>query len=103
MTSHDSLGIHRLLLHVPPDELRGFADDVLGELVDYDVRQRAALVDTLAAYLRQSGNLRRTAEELFVHVNTVSYRLHRIEMITGLSLSSVLIGCSSRSRSKRFG
>jgi len=88
VTSHDSLGVHRLLLHVPPEELSAFAQDVLGELLGYDARQNATLVDTLGAYLRQNANLRRTAEELYVHVNTVSYRLHRIEMITGLSLSS---------------
>ena len=88
ITSHDSLGVHRLLLHVPTDELRSFAGDVLGALLAYDSRQRATLVETLSAYLRQNANLRRTADELYVHVNTVSYRLHRIEMITGLSLSS---------------
>jgi sugar diacid utilization regulator len=88
ITTHESLGVHRLLLHVPEDDLRSFADDVLGELAAYDVAQRASLLETLAAFLGANGNLRRAGDELFVHVNTVSYRIRRIEEITALDLNS---------------
>ena len=44
------------------------------------------LLETLAVYLRENANLRRSAEALFVHVNTVTYRLRRIETLTSLSL-----------------
>jgi DNA-binding PucR family transcriptional regulator len=80
--------VHRLLLHVPEEDLRSFADDVLGELAAYDVAQRASLLETLAAFLGANGNLRRAGDELFVHVNTVSYRIRRIEEITALDLNS---------------
>ena len=88
ITTHESLGVHRLLLHVPEDDLRSFADDVLGDLAAYDVAQRASLLETLAAFLGANGNLRRAGDELFVHVNTVSYRIRRIEEITALDLAS---------------
>jgi sugar diacid utilization regulator len=88
ITTHASLGVHRLLLHVPGEELRSFADDVLGDLAAYDVAQRASLLETLAAFLGANGNLRRAGDELFVHVNTVSYRIRRIEEITALDLNS---------------
>jgi hypothetical protein len=88
ITTHESLGVHRLLLHVPEDDLRSFADDVLGDLAAYDVAQRASLLETLAAFLGANGNLRRAGDELFVHVNTVSYRIRRIEEITALDLNS---------------
>jgi sugar diacid utilization regulator len=88
VTTHESLGVHRLLLHVPDEELRSFADDVLGELTAHDVAQRASLLETLAAFLSANGNLRRAGDELFVHVNTVSYRMKRIEEITALDLDS---------------
>ena len=88
VTTHESLGVHRLLLHVPDDELRAFADDVLGGLAAHDVAQRSSLLETLAAFLNANGNLRRAGDELFVHVNTVSYRVNRIEEITGLDLAS---------------
>ena len=88
ITTHESLGVHRLLLHVPEDDLRSFADDVLGDLAAYDVAQRASLLETLAAFLGANGNLRKAGDELFVHVNTVSYRVRRIEEITALDLNS---------------
>jgi sugar diacid utilization regulator len=87
ITSYDELGVHRLLLHVPPEELRLFAEEVLGELVAYDRTRGASMTETLATYLRTGENLRRTAAEMILHVNTVSYRMRRVEAISGLDLS----------------
>ncbi|MFC3688036.1 PucR family transcriptional regulator [Aquipuribacter hungaricus] len=42
------------------------------------------LVDTLQAYLDTGGALEATARVLFVHANTVRYRLNRVEQVTGL-------------------
>lgn len=46
-----------------------------------------ALVETLAAYLEQTGSLEATARALFVHPNTVRYRLRRVSDITGYTPS----------------
>jgi len=43
----------------------------------------AALLDTLAAYLEQAASLEAAARLLFVHSNTVRYRLRRIAEVTG--------------------
>jgi DNA-binding PucR family transcriptional regulator len=43
----------------------------------------SALLDTLAAYLEQTASLEATARVLFVHPNTVRYRLRRIGEIVG--------------------
>jgi hypothetical protein len=43
----------------------------------------AALLDTLTAYLEQGSSLEATARMLFVHPNTVRYRLRRITELTG--------------------
>jgi purine catabolism regulator len=66
--------------------LRKFSDDLIEPLQAYDRRNQGHLVDTLREYVRQGQNVRRTAEAEFVHVNTVYYRLRRIEAITGLRL-----------------
>jgi purine catabolism regulator len=47
------------------------------------------LVTTLALYLDHNHSVARTARELFVHRNTVHYRLHRIEALCGLDLTRV--------------
>jgi hypothetical protein len=82
----DDLGVHRLLLQVPDlAELRGFAADVLGDLVR-DREHRADLLETLTAWFRCNGSPQRTARDLHVHPNTVTYRIRRVEEIAGLRL-----------------
>lgn len=87
LIAYDELGIYRLLFRVPdPDDLRAFAGETLGALVAYDRKHRSDFVQTLAVYLRRHGSPQQAARDLSVHVNTVSYRLQRIEAITGLRL-----------------
>lgn len=86
VVAFDDLGVHRLLLQVPDlGELRGFATDVLGDLVR-DREHRADLLGTLTAWFRCNGSPQRTARELHVHPNTVTYRIRRVEEIAGLRL-----------------
>lgn len=63
--------------------------DAIGALVDevYVALQAAdpVLIETLAAYLERAGSLEGAARELFVHPNTVRYRLRRVADITGLT------------------
>ncbi|HET7399891.1 MAG TPA: helix-turn-helix domain-containing protein [Intrasporangium sp.] len=47
----------------------------------------APLLDTAHAYLEGGGSLEATARALFVHPNTVRYRLGRIAAVTGYDLS----------------
>jgi PucR C-terminal helix-turn-helix domain/GGDEF-like domain len=47
----------------------------------------AALLDTVTTYLEQGSSLEATARMLFVHPNTVRYRLRRISELTGLTPS----------------
>lgn len=46
-----------------------------------------ALLDTLTAYLEQGSSLEATARLLFVHPNTVRYRLRRVTELTGFTPS----------------
>jgi sugar diacid utilization regulator len=83
----DDLGLYRLLFHVSdPTELRGFTDQVLGTLLEYDQRHNADFVRTLALFLANNGNLQATARELNLHVNSVAYRMQRIQAIAELDL-----------------
>jgi sugar diacid utilization regulator len=87
LMAFEDLGIHRLLLQVPDlEELRSFAREVLGALTAHEARHRSGLTRTLAVYLRENGSLQRAARELHVHPNTITYRLNRVEDITGLDL-----------------
>jgi hypothetical protein len=78
------------LLAMVPDELRrAFAARVVGPVLDYDRRTDAGLRETLYAFLDNSGSWSRTAEAMHLHVNTVRYRIGRVEELTGRDLSKL--------------
>jgi hypothetical protein len=84
---YDELGIYRLLCTIGDmQQLMGFARDVLGTLLDYDIEHRTELVRTLSVYLQHHGSHKQSARRLHLHTNTVAYRVARIEAITGLHL-----------------
>ncbi|HBT46296.1 MAG TPA: hypothetical protein DEA73_00220 [Peptococcaceae bacterium] len=64
-----------------------FCQEYIGKLKAYDAQNKTDLTATLACYLKNDGNLRRTAQALFVHKNSVIYRLKKIQEITGLDLN----------------
>jgi len=58
-------------------------DETLHPLVEYDLRRRTSLVRTVRTYVETGFNLRRSAEVLHVHPNTVMYRLRRVRELSG--------------------
>jgi len=87
VTTFTELGIQRLFLRVPDQEdLRAFADSVIGKLLDNSSATGQEFLETLSVYFAENGSLRRAANRLHVHPNTVTYRIRRVEEITGLAL-----------------
>lgn len=85
---HEELASHVLLLPFVPDDVRrAFTARLLDPLRDYDQRHRAELVPTLEAFLAADGSWTRCAARLHLHVNTLRYRMGRIEQLTGRDLS----------------
>ncbi len=85
---HGELASHVLLLPFVPDDVRrAFTARLLDPLVDYDRRHRAELVPTLEAFLDCDGSWTRCAARLHLHVNTLRYRVGRIESLTSRDLS----------------
>jgi sugar diacid utilization regulator/type II secretory pathway pseudopilin PulG len=86
-TGFDELGIWTLLGAVEDRErLLAFKDSVLGPLIEHDRKKNSQLVDTLRALVEANFHLRAASERLFVHPNTLRYRLPRIAELTGLDL-----------------
>ncbi|MER6067865.1 PucR family transcriptional regulator ligand-binding domain-containing protein [Streptomyces sp. NPDC001817] len=85
---HQELASHVLLLPFVPDDVRrAFTARLLDPLTDYDRRHRAELIPTLEAFLDCDGSWTRCATRLHLHVNTLRYRVGRIEQLTGRDLS----------------
>ncbi|MEE1737774.1 PucR family transcriptional regulator ligand-binding domain-containing protein [Streptomyces sp. BE147] len=85
---HHELASHVLLLPFVPDDVRrAFTARLLDPLREYDRRHRAELIETLEAFLDCDGSWTRCAARLHLHVNTLRYRVGRIEQLTGRDLS----------------
>jgi PucR family transcriptional regulator, purine catabolism regulatory protein len=85
----DSLGIYKILCqdHLK-DELESFYKTTLEPLVEYDNRKSTELVKTLEAYFEYNGNLKKMADALYTHYNTVLYRISRIKEITNIDFEN---------------
>ncbi|APY85709.1 PucR family transcriptional regulator [Streptomyces alfalfae] len=85
---HQELASHVLLLPFVPDDVRrAFTARLLDPLREYDKRHRAELIPTLEAFLDCDGSWTRCAARLHLHVNTLRYRVGRIEQLTSRDLS----------------
>ena len=90
VVTSDEVASHGLLLAtVPASVLRSFRERLLGPLLAYDDQHRAELLPTLREFLACSGSWNACAAKMYVHVNTVRYRIRRIEELTGRNLSSL--------------
>ena len=88
VVTSDEVASHELLLaSVPGSVLRSFRERLLGPLLAYDERHHAELLPTLREFLACSGSWNACAAAMYVHVNTVRYRIRRIEELTGRDLS----------------
>jgi hypothetical protein len=88
VAGHEELASHVLLLPFVPDDVRrAFTARLLDPLRTYDRRHRAELIPTLEAFLECDGSWTRCATRLHLHVNTLRYRIGRIEQLTGRDLA----------------
>ncbi|MCP9623642.1 PucR family transcriptional regulator [Nocardia otitidiscaviarum] len=75
-----------LFTAIPNELQRRFAERVLGPVVEYDRKTGAGLVRTLEVFLGCEGSWRQAAERMHLHLNTVRYRIGRVEELTGRDL-----------------
>ncbi|MCQ4198795.1 helix-turn-helix domain-containing protein [Streptomyces coelicoflavus] len=89
-TFFDELGLYRIL--GPGNnyqQLEAFVHEWIGQLIEYDSRHHATMVDTLTRYFDCGGNYEETAASLAIHRSTLRYRLQRIRDISGNDLANV--------------
>ena len=85
--AYGQIGVYRYLVHMKLDQApQDCYGRAVAELMKYDRRRNAQLVETLECYLDSRSSVAASARALFIHPNTVRQRLERIERITGLDL-----------------
>ncbi len=68
-------------------DVREYVQQRLSSLEDYDEKHATNLVQTLEIFLKNRGARKQTAEEMFLHRNTMMYRIKKMEELLGCSLS----------------
>ena len=79
----DNLSSFLLFQRIPEEELLLFCHQKVQGLADYDREHNTELCATLQVYLEQTKSLVRTAEVLFIHRNTVRYRINKCMELLG--------------------
>lgn len=83
----DDIGIYALLYEIPVDKkMDKFLNRYLTPLIQYDKEHESNLFETLKTYIGCQGNKKLTAEKMFTHYNTISYRLERIHQILNMDI-----------------
>jgi purine catabolism regulator len=85
----EALGPYRFLFQLKDSmDMKMYYDEYLGKIIAYDQENNSALLNTLICYFNHDCSLNRTAESLYIHKNSVIYRMKKIEEITGLSVNN---------------
>lgn len=92
---YHSLGVFASLLQSKSKrELEAFLAQLLAALEQYDKQNNTELTNTLCVYAHKNASIKETAEALFVHTNTVRYRVDMIRRIMGQFVLSENISVS---------
>lgn len=83
--SYGKLGIGRLIYQLPMSLCDMFIKEVFGEKVP-DILEDEEAMSTINKFFENNLNISETARQLYVHRNTLVYRLERIEKAIGLDI-----------------
>ncbi|CAM5740987.1 PucR family transcriptional regulator (Fragment) OS=Streptomyces microflavus OX=1919 GN=G3I39_18355 PE=3 SV=1 [Streptomyces microflavus] len=83
----DLTTLDALLAGIPADVRTAFGVHALGPLADDTNPSHRMLLETPDTFLAHNGSWARTAEALHLHVNTVHYRIGRVELLAGRDLA----------------
>lgn len=84
MVYYKDIGIYKLLLNINlncEEELKKFCDEIINPIINYDQENNSQLLPTIICFVENDGNLFKTAEDMYTHVNTIRYRINKIKQI----------------------
>lgn len=82
--AYDRLGIGRLIAELPADLCNAFLYEVFGTRLPDDLDEETQ--NTIQKFYENNLNISETARQLYLHRNTLVYRLERLEKTLGLDI-----------------
>lgn len=84
VVAYSTLGIGRLIYQLPINLCRIFIEEIFGDNVPNDLDEETLV--TINKFFENNLNVSETSRQLFVHRNTLVYRIEKIQKSTGLDL-----------------
>lgn len=88
ITHFEDLGIMRLLASIRYEQLNDFCQEYLAELIAFDEKNKTNLLETVQTYFAENGDQKKIAGKLFIHANTLRYRLNKIQELLDIDLQN---------------
>ena len=89
--SATAMGIYQYLFNNDNhDEILNYCNERLGKLEEYDHANGTFLLDTLLAYYMNGFSVGKTAKELFIHRNSLQYRMNKIQELIDFELDDYM-------------
>lgn len=90
LMNYDKVGIFQLFFEINNQTvLETYIRNSIMPLIEYDNINHGDLTDVLYEYIRHNGSVKETAEQFFVHRNTINYKIKKAEEILGVRLSEL--------------
>ncbi len=83
---YEDVVFYDLITRLSPEEIRAIRHPAVDLLRQYDRKRGTELLKTLHMLFRCNGDIARTAKELFVHRNSVYYRVNQVCELGGVDL-----------------
>ena len=88
VSSYQKLGLYKLYLGIEDDNIvRTFYEECLKPILDYDRSKEGDLMTVLEAYVEANGSIKTVSETLFMHRNTIHYKIKKVEELLNCSLA----------------
>ncbi len=84
VNSYNKLGIGRLIYQLPSNLCNVFIHEVFGEEIPRDLD--AETLSTINCFFDNNLNVSETSRQLFIHRNTLVYRIEKLQKQTGLDI-----------------
>ncbi|WP_040410849.1 helix-turn-helix domain-containing protein [Desulfosporosinus sp. OT] len=78
----------RLFYNQREQDLRDFFNETLGPVLNYDQHHDGNLLLTLWHYFISGGDISTAIKKMYIHANTLRYRLRKVEELIGYSLDA---------------
>lgn len=67
------------------DWIQEYSERILRPLIDYDTKYHTQILETAIAYIEKDQSIKRTAEALYQHDNTIRYRIKKMKEILDMT------------------